>query len=42
MSETELGTGVTINHEDYEPLGLKYEPAYTLVYFLAGTILFSY
>lgn len=33
MSETEPVTLVTINDEDYEPLGLKYETEYTLGYF---------
>lgn len=42
MSETEPGTLVTINDEDYEPLGLKYETEYTIGWFLACTILFSY
>ena len=35
MSETEPVTLVTINDEDYEPLGLKYETEYTLGYFLS-------
>ena len=48
MSETEPGTCVTINHEDYEPLCLKYETEYTIVWFeqvryylVTSVILFS-
>lgn len=33
MSETEPVTLVTISEYDYEPLGLKYEAEYTLVWF---------